>query len=154
MYLKLLLIAHTTQVIMCEVWFGHPRLCFLWCLMQNMFKSWQKLCFWWLKTLFWSSGLKTHVFEKHLNSFSCFSFMKSIGLSVFCINFYNFSKKSSFLEFRSIECVFRPIENPLIFNHDFLPGSIGILSMLNRSKLENFQFLSFWPNIFSCVIYV
>ena len=28
-----------------EVWLGHPRLCFLWCLMQNMFKGWQKLCF-------------------------------------------------------------------------------------------------------------
>ena len=69
-------------------------------------KAKKKLCFWWLKTLFWSSELKTHVFEKHLNSFSCISFMKLFGLNVFCINFYCFSKKKScFPEFQSIECV-------------------------------------------------
>ena len=81
-----------------SVWicFGHPRLCFLWCLMQNMFKFWKNLCFWWLKPLFWSFGLKTHVSDKLLNSFSCISFMKLFWLSVFCINFCNFSKKNQF----------------------------------------------------------
>ena len=79
--------------------FGHPRLCFLWCLMQNMFKGWQNLCFWWLKTLFWSSGLKTHIFEKNLNSFSCISFMKLLRLSCFYIIFCNFSKNSNFQNF-------------------------------------------------------
>ena len=78
------------------IWFGHPRLCFLWCLMQNIVKGWQKLCFWWLKSLFWSSRLKSHVFEKHLNSFSCISFIKLIGLSCFSIIFYSFSKNSNF----------------------------------------------------------
>ena len=68
------------------------KIIFLWCLMQNMFKGCQKLWFWWLKTLFWSSRLKTHVFEKHLNSFSYISFMKLLGLSYFYVIFCNFSK--------------------------------------------------------------
>ena len=116
--------------------------------MQNMFKGWQKLCFWWLKTLFWSFGLKTHVFEKHLNSFHVFHSWNYLGWIVFCIIFCSFSKKFKFLEFRSIKCVFRPIENPLIFNHYSRPNLIGIQSMLDWSKLKNFQFLSFWPNFF------
>ena len=37
-----------------------------------------------VKSCFWSSRLKTNVFEKLLNSFSCISFMKLYGLSVFC----------------------------------------------------------------------
>ena len=61
------------------------------------------MCFWWLKTLFWSSRLKTHVFEKHLNLVSCISFMKSIDLSVLCIKLLLFFKISIFLEFRLIE---------------------------------------------------
>ena len=44
------------------------------------------------KSCFRSSRLKTNVFEKLLNSFSCISFMKLFGLSVFCINFCYFSK--------------------------------------------------------------
>ena len=107
------------------------------------------------KSCFWSSGLKTNVFEKILNSFSCISFMKLFGLSVFCINFCSFSKKFRFPEFWSIECVSWPIEIPLIFNHDFLLGSIDIRSMLEQSKLGNFQFLSFWPNFFfSLIVYM
>ena len=42
--------------------------------------------------LFWSSGLKTNVFEKLLKSFSCFSYVKTHGLICFCIIFYNFQK--------------------------------------------------------------
>ena len=44
------------------------------------------------KSCFRSSRLKTNVFEKLLNSFSCISFMKLFGLSVFYINFCYFSK--------------------------------------------------------------
>ena len=116
-------------------------------LMQSMFKGWQKLCFWWLKTLFWSSGLKTLVFEKHLNSFSCISFTKFLGLSSFYIIFCNFSKKISFPKFRSIKCNFQSIEavsrlieiTIKIFGLN-LPDLIGIRSMLNRSKLKIFSF--------------
>ena len=102
-----------------------------------------------IKKMFWNPGLKTHVFKKHLNSFSCIiSSMKLLGLSCFCIIFCNFFKKFKFLEFRSIECVFQPIKNPLIFNHYFLPNSIGIRLMLDQSKLKIFQFLNFWPIFF------
>ena len=65
----------------------------------NMVKGWQKLCFWWLKTLFWSFGLKTNVFEKLLNSFWCISFMKLLRLRCFYIIFDNFSKNSNFQNF-------------------------------------------------------
>ena len=102
------------------------------------------MCFWWLKTLFWSSRLKTHVFEKHLNLVSCISFMKLLGLSCFCIIFCSFSKKIKFPEFRSIECVFQLIENSLIFNHCSWVGSIGFRSIeydlfIFQSIKVNFQ---------------
>ena len=103
MYIMLLLVTHFTSYsllnlvheIMCEfglviqdyVFYG------IWC---KICLDWKKLYFWWLKTLFWSSGLKTHVFKKHLNSFSSISFIKLIGLSCFCIIFCNFSKNSNF----------------------------------------------------------
>ena len=116
--------------------------------MQNMFKGWQKLCFWWLKTLFWSSRLKTHVFENLLNSYSCISFMKSIGLSVFCIKLLLFFKISVFPKFWLIKCIFRPIKNPLIFNHCSQPDLIDVQSMLYRSKLEKFSVSMFFTNFF------
>ena len=78
-------------------------------------------------------------------------------VEVFLHNLWQFFKKFKFPEFRSIECVFRLIENPLIFNHCSLSDSIGIWSMLDHSKLKNFQFLSFWPNFqflylgFTCI---
>ena len=71
-----------------------------------------------------------------------------IWVELFLHNLLQFFKKFKFPEFRSIECDFQPIENPLIINHDFLPNSIGIWSMLDRSKLKHFQFLSIWPNFF------
>ena len=46
------------------IWFGHPRLCFLWCLTQNMFKGWQKLCLWWLKILFLKFWVENKCFWK------------------------------------------------------------------------------------------
>ena len=73
-----------------------------------------------------------------------------IWIEWFLHNLLQFFKKFKFLEFPPIECVFRPIKNPLIFNHCSLPNSIGIHSMLDQSKLKNFQFLSFWP-IFFCM---
>ena len=91
------LLSFVHEIVCKLVW--PSKIIFLWCLMQNMFKGWQNLCFWWLKTLFWSSGLKTHIFEKNLNSFSCISFMKLFGLSVFCKNFCCFSKNPVFLNF-------------------------------------------------------
>ena len=71
-----------------------------------------------------------------------------IWIEWFLHNLLQFFKKFKFLEFRPIECVFRLIKNPLIFNHCSLPDSIGIHSMLDQSKLKNFQFLSFWPIFF------
>ena len=59
-----------------------------------------------------------------------------------------FFKNLGFPDFQSIECDFRSIEKFHIFQVLLLPNSIGIRSMLNRSKLKNFQFLSFWPNFF------
>ena len=109
-----------------------------------MFKGWKfgGKKFW--KILFWSSGLRINVFEKLLNSFSCISFMKLFGLSCFCIIFCSFSKIQISRIFINWMC-FWQIENPLIFNHCSLSNSIGIRSMLDRSKLKIFQFLSFWP---------
>ena len=71
-----------------------------------------------------------------------------IWIEWFLHNLLQFFKKFKFLEFRPIECVFRLIKNPLIFNHCSLPDSIGIHLMLDQSKLKNFQFLSFWPIFF------
>ena len=51
------------------------------------------------KSCFWNSGLKINIFEKLLNSFSCISFMKLFGLSVFYINFCSFSKNPAFQNF-------------------------------------------------------
>ena len=84
---------------------------------------------------FGSSGLKASVFEKLLNSYSCISFMKSIGLSVFCIKLLLFFKNSIFPEFQSIECVFQPIENFLNFLSLVLLGSIGTQSIESVFRL-------------------
>ena len=65
--------------------------------------------------IFASFGLKTNVFKKLLNSYSCISLMKSIGLSVFYIKLLLFFKILVFPEFRSIECVSRLIKNSLCF---------------------------------------
>ena len=118
--------------------------CFLWCLMQNMFKGWQKLCFWWLKTLFWSSGLNSSVFEKHLNSFSCISFMKLIELSCFCIIFCSFSNNSNFQNFDQSNVIFDQSKIPWFLIMTFCLTQL----VFDQSKLKNFQFLSIWPKFF------
>ena len=51
------------------------------------------------KSCFWSFGLKTNVFEKLLNSFSCISFMEFFELSVFCIKLLLFFKNPVFQNF-------------------------------------------------------
>ena len=71
-----------------------------------------KMCY---KLVFESSGLKTNVFEKLLNSYSCISFIKSIGLSVFCIKPLLFFKISVFPKFWWIKCVSWSIKIPLSF---------------------------------------
>ena len=79
-------------------------------LMQNMFnvrifgdKKVENL-------VFGRSGLNSCVFEKLLNSYSCISFMKYVGLSGFCIKFSLFFKTVTFPYFRSIEVIAWPIE--------------------------------------------
>ena len=102
-----------------------------------------KLCH---NLVFGSSGLKASVFEKLLNSYSCISFMKSIGLSVLCIKILLFFKISIFPKFRSIECVFRLIENSLNFLNLVLLGSIDPRLALDQSNLffliDRTQFLT------------
>ena len=55
--------------------------------------------------VFGRSGLNSCVFEKLLNSYSCISFMKYVGLSGFCIKFSLFFKTVTFPYFRSIEVI-------------------------------------------------
>ena len=54
-----------------------------------------------------------------------------------------FFKNLFFLDFRLIESVSRPIEIAIKIFGLILSDSIGIRSMLDRSKLKNFQFLEF-----------
>ena len=116
-------------------------------LMQNIFKGWQKLCFWWLKTLFWSSGLKTPAFGKHLNLFSCISFMKFLGLSSFYIIFCNFSKKISFPKFRSIKCDFQSIENSKSFKSSFCLTRL-VFDRCSTDWTEKFSVFKYLTNLF------
>ena len=133
--------------ILCEFGLAIQEYILLWFWYKNVFiglKIWgQKV---W-KYCFWSSGLKTNVFEKLSNSFSCISFMKLFDLIVFCIIFYSFLK----IQFSRISIY----KVWFLINRKFsgfwsllLPNSIGIRSMLDESKLKNFQFLSVWPNFF------
>ena len=107
---------------------------------KYVFKGWQKLCFWWLKTLFWCFGLKTHVFEKHLNSFLCISFMKFLGLSSLCIIFCNFSKKLVFQNFYPLSVIFDQSKISKIFKSSFCL----IRLVFNRcSTDQNWKIFSF-----------
>ena len=67
--------------------------------------------------------------------------MKLFGLSVFFIKLLLFFKKSSFLDFRSIEIAIK------IFGLS-LPDSIDVRSILDRSKLKIFSFFVFFTKIF------
>ena len=94
---------------------------------------WDKKC---EKLVFGRSGQNTSVFEKHFISYSCILFIKYYTLRSLCIKLLCFSY------FQSIECDFQSIEKFQIFQVQLLLNQIGIRSMLNRSKLKNFQFLS------------
>ena len=70
-----------------------------------------KMCY---NLVFGRSRLKTSVFGKILNLYSCISFMKSVGLSVFCIKLLMFFKIQFFQIFDQ-SSVFWPIKNSLNF---------------------------------------
>ena len=91
-----------------------------------------------------SFELKTNVFEKLLNSYSCILFMKLFGLSVFCIKLLLFFKISVFQNFNRSNVFFDQSKISRFFKSRFCLSRL----ILNRSKLKKFQFLSFWPNIF------
>ena len=75
-----------------------------------------------------------------------------------------FFKNLIFLDFRSIESVSRPIEIAIKIFGLILSDSIGIRSILDRSKLKNFQFLEFLTKFFlasfmfrihmSCIVFL
>ena len=125
-------------------------LCFLWCLMQNMFKGWQKLCLWWLKILFLKFWVENKCFWKTFKLILMYFIHEIICFEWFLHKLALFFKKLIFPDFRSIEAVTRPIEIAL----KFLVWICLTRLVLDWSKLENFQFLDFWPNFFSCIIYV
>ena len=57
-------------------------------------------------------------------------------------------QKFCFSESQSIESIFWSIEKVKFSKLDLLPSSINVQSMLDWSKLENFQFLNFLPIFF------
>ena len=98
---------------------------------------------------FGRSRLNSSVFEKLLISYSCISFMKYYALRSFLHKIALFFKNLFFLDFRSIEPVFRSIKIVIkIFGLSLL-DSIDVRSILDWSQLKNFQFLCFWPKFFS-----
>ena len=108
-----------------------------------------------MKILFWSSRLKTNFFEKLLNSFSCISFMKLFGLSVFYINFCYFSNNPVFQNFNWSNMFFDQLKIPC-FSRIGLVGSIGtwlVLEWLNfkrneKKKKEKKKEEAFSPHVF------
>ena len=97
---------------------------------------------------FGRSELNFNVFEKLLISYSCISFMKYYALRSFLHKIALFFKNLFFLDFRSIEPVFRSIEIAIKIFGLSLPDSIDVRSILDRSQLKNFQFLYFLPQFF------
>ena len=87
------------------------------------------------KSCFRSSRLKTNVFEKLLNSFSCISFMKLFGLSVFYINFCYFSNNPVFQNFNWSNMFFDQLKIPC-FSRIGLVGSIGTWLVLEWSNFK------------------
>ena len=66
---------------------------------------------------------------------------------VFALKCFVF-KNLIFLDFRSIEPVFRLIEIAIKIFGLRLPDSIDIRLILDQLQLKNFQFLCFWPIFF------
>ena len=101
-----------------------------------------KIVFLIIKNLVLKFQVEKSCFSKTFKLILMHSINEIFWFEYFLHKLLQFFKKSNFPEFRSIEYVFQLIENPLIFNHDFLPDSIVIRSMLDQSKLKNFQFLN------------
>ena len=83
-------------------WFDQPSLKIPWVLCKTylMLENLRE----WIENLdVGKTGFKTCVFEKHFISYSCILFIKFNALRSFCKNLF-------FLEFRSIEPIFRSIE--------------------------------------------
>ena len=97
---------------------------------------------------FGRSELNFNVFEKLLISYSCISFMKYYALRSFLHKIALFFKNLFFPEFWSIEPVFRSIKIAIKIFGLSMPDSIDVRSILDRSQMENFQFLCFWPKYF------
>ena len=98
----------------------------------------------WFKNVFLEDlGWIQVFFEKHFISYSFFLFIKYYALRSFCIKLLCFSKIWFFQIFNRSSVIFNQLKNSR-----FLSDSIGIWSMLDWSKLKNFQFLSIWPIYF------
>ena len=106
MYLKFLLVAHTTQVTLYWTWYIILCVILLWptkiksllILMQNMFNVWDlrfrdKLI---ENFVFGRSGLNSRVFEKLFISYSCILFIMQCVLRSFCIKMLSFSENLFF----------------------------------------------------------
>ena len=126
MYLKLLLVAHTTQVTLCQTLYMLMCVILLWpskiicslILMQNMFNVWvveDKLI---KKCVFGRSGLNTSVFEKHFISYSCILFTK-YALRSFCIKLLCFSKFWFFQIFDRSSVILDQSKNSRFFKSSF-----------------------------------
>ena len=105
------------------------------------------------KTCFWEIWVEFMCFWKTFNLILMHFIHEILCFEEILHKIALFFKNFIFLDFRSIESVSRPIEIAIKIFGLILSDSIGVRSMLDRSKLKNFQFLSFWPNFFSCIIY-
>ena len=97
--------------------------------------------------VFGRSRSNSRVFEKNFISYSCILFIKHYALRSFYIKMLCFSNIWFFQISIDQTCCSTDRKCIKILGLNLL-GSIGIRSMLDRLKLKNFQFLSFWPNFF------
>ena len=108
MYLKFLLVSHTTQitlllnivhVIVCVFRSDQPSLQILWVLMQNIFGVWEFKGRIFENLNFGKTGFKTCVLEKHFISYSCILFTKFNALRILFTKFAEFLKNVIFSKF-------------------------------------------------------
>ena len=97
----------------------------------------------WFKNVFLKDLVEYKCFWKTFHLILMHSIHKILCFEEFLHKIILFFKNLVFPDFRLIKCDFRSIEK-----FQLLPDSIGIRSMLDRSKLKNFQFLSIWPIYF------
>ena len=96
---------------------------------------------------FGRSRLNSSVFEKLLISYSCISFMKYYALRSFLHKIALFFKNLFFLDFRSIELVFRLIEIAIKIFGLSLPDSINSIDSWSIAT-EKFSVSMFLTKIF------